>query len=98
MFGGGIYSTSVSSKADNYAWNDRIRSRLHGIILCLVFIGTYEKLHEADHWKTAPEEGCHSVMAATEDEGGAVVYTESVVYNPASILPIGLIMYTRKQV
>ncbi|KAK4446068.1 hypothetical protein QBC34DRAFT_470722 [Podospora aff. communis PSN243] len=95
MFGGGINSTSVSSKADNYAMNHHIKSKLHGIILCLVFIGTYEKLHEAEHWRTAPAEGCHSVMGATQDEGGALQYTEAVVYNEASIIPIGLIMYTR---
>ena len=48
MFGGGVYSTSVSSKADNYAMNHRIHSHLHSIILCLVFIGKYEKLHQAE--------------------------------------------------
>jgi hypothetical protein len=95
MFGGGIYSTSVSSKADVYTMNHRIRSRLHGIILYLVFIGTFEKLHEADHWKTAPAEGCHSVMGATVNDGGTLQYTEAVVYRESSIIPIGLIMYTR---
>ncbi|KAH6637205.1 hypothetical protein F5144DRAFT_601879 [Chaetomium tenue] len=95
MFGRGIYSTSVSSKADKYAMNHHIRSRLHGIILCLVFIGTFEKLHQADQWKTAPAEGCDSVMGATVNDGGSRRYTEAVVYRESSIIPIGLIMYTR---
>ena len=34
-------------------------------------------------------------MGATADEGRALQYNEAVVYNEASIIPIGLIMYTR---
>jgi hypothetical protein len=69
---------------------------LHGIILCLVFTGKYEKLHGVDGEKMAPAIGYHSVMAATRDEGGTVQFQEMTVYQEGSIIPIGLIMYTRE--
>lgn len=96
MFGEGIYTTSVSSKADNYAMNHHMHSHLHAMLLCLVFIGKYEEVHEADHDRIAPKEGCQSVKAAIRRDGGAVEYTETVVYNEANVIPIGMIMYTRQ--
>jgi len=95
MFGKGIYSTHVSSKADQYAMNHHINSHLHGIILCLVFVGKRETLRWADERRTAPARGYGSVVGATFDEGGALAYQEAVEYNESFIIPIGLIMYTR---
>lgn len=95
MFGEGIYTTQTSSKADDYVLNHRIRSQKHVMILCLVYVGRSQTLYQADHNRTSAGAGYHSITAATTANGGAVRYDETVVYEDCSIVPIGLIVYTR---
>ncbi|KAK3946354.1 hypothetical protein QBC46DRAFT_369562 [Diplogelasinospora grovesii] len=96
MFGHGIYTSSVSSKADIYTMNQHIYSPMHAMLLCSVYVGRSEKLFQADHSRTSPSYGYDSVEGVTKSNGGTLDYPETVVYNEASIVPIGLIMYTRK--
>lgn len=96
MFGKGIYTTSISSKADGYAKNHRIRSKRHAILLCLVYVGIAEPMYRADHKKRAPIPGCDSVMGMIDIHGGSLEYPETVVYDKAQAIPIGLIMYSRE--
>lgn len=94
MFGRGIYSTSVCSKADNYVGNHNTQSYARVMLLCLVSSSKPELLYAADHKKTSPSNGYDSVEAVTQDQGGAVVYPEMVVYDEDAIIPIGLMIYT----
>ncbi|KAL2793181.1 hypothetical protein BJX66DRAFT_326235 [Aspergillus keveii] len=87
MFGPGIYSTVVSSKADIYAKNHHVRSHKHVILLCGLDLGTPVTMYAAG--LPGP---CDSVEGATKAEGGALEYRETVVYDPARIKPIGLVV------
>ncbi|KAJ5517778.1 hypothetical protein PEX1_051700 [Penicillium expansum] len=91
MFGAGIYSSVVSSKADIYSRNHHIRSHAHVLILCGVDAG-----YSVD-MKAAGNPGpCDSVEGLTKAEGGQLEYPETVVYDPARIKPLGLVVYTRE--
>ncbi|KAJ5810482.1 uncharacterized protein N7503_002700 [Penicillium pulvis] len=91
MFGRGIYSSVVSSKANIYAKNHHVRSKKHVLILCGLDPGRVKNM------KAAGTPGrCDSVEGLTKANGGQLAYQESVVYNTSRIKPIGLVVYTRK--
>ncbi|CAK7198666.1 hypothetical protein SEUCBS139899_001330 [Sporothrix eucalyptigena] len=96
MFGPGIYSTPNSSKADSYAKNHRIHSHQHAIIVCTVVKGERERLFQADSTRTAPTPGFDSVEGVVRNLGGALNYSETVVYREDAIIPRAVIIYTRK--
>ncbi|KAL2851168.1 hypothetical protein BJY01DRAFT_245105 [Aspergillus pseudoustus] len=89
MFGPGIYSSIVSSKADIYARNHHIRSHKHVIILCGVDLG-----HSVTMKVAGLPPPCDSVEGATKPEGGQLEYPETIVYDGARIKPIGLVVDT----
>ncbi|OJJ46850.1 hypothetical protein ASPZODRAFT_15543 [Penicilliopsis zonata CBS 506.65] len=86
MFGPGIYSSVVSSKADVYANNHHIHCNRHVIILCGVDPGNSIDMKAAGF--PGP---CDSVEGLTKADGGSLEYQETVVYDPARIKPIGLV-------
>ncbi|KAJ5631675.1 uncharacterized protein N7484_011775 [Penicillium longicatenatum] len=91
MFGSGIYSTVVSSKANIYAKNHGVNSKKHVLILCGIDPGKVKTT------KGAGDPGlCDSVEGLTRADGGRLVYQESVMYDEARIKPIGLVVYTRE--
>ncbi|KAL2867616.1 uncharacterized protein BJX67DRAFT_371940 [Aspergillus lucknowensis] len=87
MFGPGIYSSVISSKADIYAKNHHIHCHKHVLILCGVDLGTPKVMQRAG----LPGK-CDSVEGATRPEGGTLEYPETVIYDPARIKPIGLVL------
>ncbi|KAL3456437.1 hypothetical protein BJX64DRAFT_41348 [Aspergillus heterothallicus] len=91
MFGRGIYSSVVSSKADIYAKNHHVRSHKHVLILCGLDLGTPKVMLAAGD----PGQ-CDSVEGATKPEGGQLEYPETVIYDPKRIKPLGLVVYTRE--
>ncbi|CAG9941520.1 unnamed protein product [Clonostachys rosea f. rosea IK726] len=97
MFGKGIYTTPIASKADNYAKNHHIRSQFHAIILCRVVCDKPQLMHQADHSLVAPSSDQYNcVTAVTKANGGSVEYPEIVVYRDDAIVPVGVILYTRE--
>lgn len=96
MFGPGIYTTPISSKADLYASNHHIHSNQHAILICRVVCSRPQYLYAPDQFRRGPDPGYNSVKAVTKDKGGSVEYPEIVVYREDAIVPYGLIMYTRK--
>ncbi|KAF8874517.1 hypothetical protein CPB84DRAFT_1797406 [Gymnopilus junonius] len=78
MFGPGIYSTLVSSKADDYSTIWTISKTM------------YEASHDMQH---APHL-YNSVTAATYPEGGKVNYHEAVVYREDAICANAIVVYS----
>jgi len=95
MFGPGIYTSSVSSKADEYVMNYHVRSNKHAMFLSNVVTGNSEQMYTAAHGKRSPSPGYDSVTAVTRSDGGSVTYPETVVYRTDAILPTMVIIYTR---
>ncbi|KAJ7915226.1 hypothetical protein B0H13DRAFT_1610790, partial [Mycena leptocephala] len=96
MFGQGIYSSEMSSKADGWTWNHHIRSNLHAMLLCCVVTGESQTLYHPSKGRTSPDSGYDSVEGATKEDGGELNYPETVVYSEESIMPYMLIMYSRQ--
>ncbi|KAF4503063.1 hypothetical protein FAGAP_706 [Fusarium agapanthi] len=96
MFGPGIYSTPNSSKADVYVKNHYVSSNLHAMLICYVVASKPQRMWLADHSITRPSRGFNCVEGVTIDNGGSLQYPEFVVYREDAIIPVGLIMYTRK--
>ncbi|KAJ3468203.1 hypothetical protein MRS44_002268 [Fusarium solani] len=96
MFGPGIYTTDVSSKADNWVMNHHMHSKLHVMLLCAVSVGKSEKLYRADHGRKGPSAGYQSVEGAVIAEGGALHEPEIVLYSENLVVPFGMIVYTRE--
>jgi len=88
-FGKGIYTSSTSSKSDDYASNDS-NSKLKAILLNKVVVGNGCKLMHDDSKLTAPPQGFDSVLA---EAGGSLNYDELVVYRNEAIRPSFLVMY-----
>ncbi|KAJ5717659.1 hypothetical protein N7488_003305 [Penicillium malachiteum] len=91
MFGPGIYSSIVSSKANLYAKNHRLHSKKHVLIICGVDRGNAKEMKAAGVPGT-----CDSVEGITRANGGALNYPETVIYDAARIKPLGLVVYTRE--
>ncbi|KAH7174203.1 uncharacterized protein B0J16DRAFT_180513 [Fusarium flagelliforme] len=96
MFGAGIYSTPTSSKADIYAKNHHLFSRTHAVLICHVVAKNPERRMAADNTITAPKPGYDCIEGVTQANGGGLLYPEFVVYREDAIIPVGLILYTRK--
>jgi hypothetical protein len=101
--------TITGSEADIYAKNHHVRSHKHVILLCGLDLGTPVTMYAAglpgpcdSVWPLSSP--CRyqltklsiQVEGATKAEGGALEYRETVVYDPARIKPIGLVVYTRE--
>ncbi|KAK3984021.1 hypothetical protein QBC44DRAFT_253835 [Cladorrhinum sp. PSN332] len=95
MFGAGIYSSSCSSKADNYSRNHHIRTTIHAVIICRVVLGRKQLLKTEDRNRKAPDNGFLSVEAVTKKNGGSVEYPESITYWEDCVIPVGFILYER---
>jgi len=93
MFGPGIYSSMVSSKADIYSGNvDRtVRDRV--MIVNQVSLGRTKIMYEASHDMQHAPHLYNSVTAATFPEGGKVMYHEAVVYREDAICANAIIVY-----
>ncbi|KAF9891386.1 hypothetical protein FE257_004242 [Aspergillus nanangensis] len=92
MFGPGIYTSVVSSKANIYARNYHIRSHKHVLLICAIDPGNSRTMRVA----AAPGAGVDSIEGATKPEGGTLEYPETVVFNEKNIKPVGLVVYTRE--
>ncbi|KAJ7757697.1 hypothetical protein DFH07DRAFT_1060525 [Mycena maculata] len=88
-FGKGIYTSSTSSKANDYSHND-CTSSLKAILLNKVIVGRGCKLTQDNVSLTAPPAGYDSVLA---EKGGSLNYDELVVYTNDAIRPSFLVMY-----
>lgn len=88
-FGKGIYTSSTSSKSNDYSHND-CKSNLKAILLNKVVVGKGCKMLQDSTSLTAPPSGFDSVLA---EKGGSLNYDELVVYHNDSIRPSFLVMY-----
>ncbi|KAJ2932510.1 hypothetical protein H1R20_g4584, partial [Candolleomyces eurysporus] len=88
-FGKGIYTSSTSSKSNDYSHND-CKSNLKAILLNKVVVGKGCKMLQDNTTLTAAPAGYDSVLA---EKGGSLNYDELVVYNNDSIRPSFLVMY-----
>ncbi|KAF9035285.1 hypothetical protein BJ165DRAFT_1533777 [Panaeolus papilionaceus] len=93
MFGPGIYSTKVSSKADDYTGNSDSTLRTSTMIVNHVALGRTKIMHAAAHDMTHAPHMYNSVTAATYPEGGKVNYHEAVVYREDAICANAVIIY-----
>ncbi|KAF8808619.1 ADP-ribosylation [Phlegmacium glaucopus] len=88
-FGKGIYTSSTSSKSNDYSHND-CKSQLKAILLNKVIVGKGCKLLQDNTSLTSPPAGYDSVLA---EKGGSLNYDELVVYDNDAIRPSFLVMY-----
>ncbi|EAU83112.2 hypothetical protein CC1G_11638 [Coprinopsis cinerea okayama7 len=88
-FGKGIYTSSTSSKSNDYSHND-CKSSLKAILLNKVVVGKGCKMLQDSTSLTAPPTGFDSVLA---EKGGSLNYDELVVYTNDAIRPSYLVMY-----
>ncbi|KAJ3739016.1 hypothetical protein DFH05DRAFT_708172 [Lentinula detonsa] len=88
-FGKGIYTSSTSSKSNDYSTNE-CRSPLKAILLNKVVVGKGCKMTQDNVALTSPPQGYDSVLA---EKGGSLNYDELVVYTNDAIRPSFLVMY-----
>ncbi|CAA7269535.1 unnamed protein product [Cyclocybe aegerita] len=88
-FGKGIYTSSTSSKSNDYSHND-CKSHLKAILLNKVVVGKGCKMLQDNTNLTTPPAGYDSVLA---EKGGSLNYDELVVYSNDAIRPSFLVMY-----
>ncbi|KII92751.1 hypothetical protein PLICRDRAFT_172803 [Plicaturopsis crispa FD-325 SS-3] len=88
-FGKGIYTSSTSSKSNDYAQN-KATSNLKAMLLNKVVVGKGYKLTHDNTTLSAPPAGYDSVLA---EKGGTLNYDELVVYDNDAIRPSWLVMY-----
>jgi len=89
MFGQGIYTSSTSSKSDDYSHN-QCSSSFKAIFLNKVIVGKGCKLTQYNVSLSAPPAGYDSVLGET---GGILNYDELVVYTNDAIRPSFLVIY-----
>ncbi|KIO24522.1 hypothetical protein M407DRAFT_76921, partial [Tulasnella calospora MUT 4182] len=90
-FGAGIYTTSVSSKADDYCKNpDGSGSSLRALVVCNVVLGNSFYITQTNEKLKGPPTGYDSVFGEVGDD---LNYDEQVVYRNDAILPTFLIVY-----
>lgn len=87
-FGSGIYTSSTSSKSDDYSYN--AGSSLKAVLLNKVVVGKGYKLKTDDPSLTAPPAGYDSVLA---EPGSSLNHDELVVYTNDAIVPSYLVIY-----
>ncbi|KAF9790510.1 hypothetical protein BJ322DRAFT_1104161 [Thelephora terrestris] len=91
-FGRGIYTSSTSSKSNDYSKNLGVSSDWKALLLNKVVVGNGKKLTQDDTTLTEPPPGYNSVLAEVVP-GGALNYDELVVYNNEAVRPSYLVMY-----
>ncbi|KAH7481293.1 hypothetical protein FOMA001_g7544 [Fusarium oxysporum f. sp. matthiolae] len=84
------------TEADVYVKNHYVSSNLHAMLICYVVASKPQRKLLADHDITRPCRGFNCVEGVTINNGGSLQYPEFVVYREDAIVPVGLIMYTRK--
>jgi len=88
-FGAGIYTSSTSSKANDYSSTDSY-SPWNAVLLNKVVVGKGYKILNDSPSMTAPPAGYDSVLA---EVGGSLNYDELVVYTNDAVRPSYLVMY-----
>ncbi|KAG5734391.1 hypothetical protein E4T56_gene7193 [Termitomyces sp. T112] len=89
-FGMGIYSTSCSSKADDYVMNGATKAIYRVMLASRVIVGKpYRRLKNGTHL-TGPPPGYHSIVG---EPGVDLNFPETVVYNDDAIRPAFLVVY-----
>jgi len=91
-FGRGIYTSSISSKSNDYPKNIGIKSKWKALLLNKVVVGNGKNLIQGDKSLTEPPTGYDSVVAQVVP-GGALNYDEFVVYRNEAVRPSYLVMY-----
>jgi len=91
-FGRGIYTSSTSSKSNDYSKNLGTSSEWKALLLNKVVVGNGRKLTQDDTSLTEPPPGYDSVLAEVVP-GGALNYDELVVYQNEAVRPSYLVMY-----
>ncbi|KAF8193784.1 hypothetical protein BJ912DRAFT_231340 [Pholiota molesta] len=94
MFGPGIYSTRVSSKADDYSNTSDPSVYTRVMIVNHVALGRSKTMYEASHDMQHAPHLYNSVTAATYPEGGKVNYHEAVVYREDAICANAIVVYS----
>ncbi|KAI0337036.1 hypothetical protein BDW22DRAFT_1340582, partial [Trametopsis cervina] len=89
-FGAGIYTSSTSSKSNDYAQNTDSSAPLKAILLNKVVVGKGYKMTQDNTSMTAPPAGFDSVLA---EKGARLNHDELVVYCNEAIRPSYLVMY-----
>lgn len=90
-FGHGIYTSSTSSKSNDYSTNVN-PSKLKAILLNKVVVGKGYKMTQDNTSLTAPPTGYDSVLAEVVN-GGSLNYDELVCYTNDAIRPSYMVMY-----
>ncbi|KAG2053355.1 ADP-ribosylation [Suillus hirtellus] len=90
-FGHGIYTSSTSSKSNDYSTNVN-PSMLKAILLNKVVVGKGHKMTQDNTSLTAPPAGYDSVLAEVVS-GGSLNYDELVCYTNDAIRPSYMVMY-----
>jgi len=89
-FGAGIYTSSTSSKSNDYSQNTDPSAKLKAILLNKVVVGKGYKLTVDNTSLTAPPTGFDSVLA---EKGSRLNHDELVVYSNDAIRPSYVVMY-----
>jgi len=88
-FGPGIYTSSTSSKSNDYSHNGK-SSSWKAIMLNKVVVGKGYKVKQDKPSLTGPPTGYDSVLAET---GQSLNHDELIVFNEDAIRPAWLVMY-----
>ncbi|KAF8630179.1 hypothetical protein AX15_003058 [Amanita polypyramis BW_CC] len=90
-FGKGIYTSSTSSKSNDYSSNGSgCKSPLKAVLLNKVVVGRGYKMLRDSSTLTAPPSGFDSVLGET---GGSLNHDEVIVYTNDAIRPSFLVVY-----
>ncbi|KII89718.1 hypothetical protein PLICRDRAFT_697580 [Plicaturopsis crispa FD-325 SS-3] len=89
-FGNGIYTTSCSSKADDYLEDLAKTPRFRVLLVNRVVVGNTFKQRKNAVNLTEPPSGYHSVLG---EPGEDLNYEETVVYDNAAIRPAYVVVY-----
>lgn len=91
-FGQGIYTSSTSSKSNDYSKNIGVSSELKALLLNKVVVGNGKKMINDDTSLTTAPSGFDSVLAEVAS-GGSLNYDELIVYHNDAVRPSYLVMY-----
>ncbi|GLB39055.1 putative poly(ADP-ribose) polymerase catalytic domain [Lyophyllum shimeji] len=97
-FGKGIYTTTCSSKADDYSFTGAKKFNWRVMLACRVVVGRPLIRRQDDTELTAPPPGYHSAMFQVIGKPGENLnYHETVVYDDDAIRPAFVVVYGEKQ-
>ncbi|KAJ7064781.1 hypothetical protein C8F01DRAFT_1128166 [Mycena amicta] len=91
MFGKGIYSTHISSKAAGYSANNG-RAKYKAILLNTVVLGNTYETTQPLRYATEPPSGYDSVYGETGDSS-SLRFPEYCVYDDNAIQPTNLVLF-----